>query len=143
MIRRPPRSTLFPYTTLFRTAVRHERLAVRRSARSPASETNATRVQRPLTATSETVPVDCRPRELTETRRIEPLRRSRTNASGRPLVSPGTRFDAAETNATQWGATREVPSTDGRVEGPLAGCPPIPADASTVSPACHGAPLSP
>src|SRR5438105_6314612 len=28
MIRRPPRSTLFPYTTLFRSAFEHDRLAV-------------------------------------------------------------------------------------------------------------------
>src|SRR5260221_3668429 len=40
MIRRPPRSTLFPYTTLFRSAVLHsalsdaERLAAWREARS-------------------------------------------------------------------------------------------------------------
>src|SRR2546423_10825547 len=43
MIRRPPRSTLFPYTTLFRSAsVRSQRIAVvdvtpSRCARSPAS----------------------------------------------------------------------------------------------------------
>src|SRR5438445_10155467 len=30
MIRRPPRSTLFPYTTLFRSAARHRRGATRR-----------------------------------------------------------------------------------------------------------------
>src|SRR2546425_2595880 len=30
MIRRPPRSTLFPYTTLFRSVVRHGLLAQRR-----------------------------------------------------------------------------------------------------------------
>src|SRR5256886_17676828 len=29
MIRRPPRSTLFPYTTLFRSLVRHQRLDLR------------------------------------------------------------------------------------------------------------------
>src|SRR5688572_32369874 len=29
MIRRPPRSTLFPYTTLFRSAAAHEQRAVR------------------------------------------------------------------------------------------------------------------
>src|SRR3989449_5338232 len=29
MIRRPPRSTLFPYTTLFRSSAREQRLAVR------------------------------------------------------------------------------------------------------------------
>src|SRR5690349_23826818 len=33
MIRRPPRSTLFPYTTLFRSAVHAERLRARRRVR--------------------------------------------------------------------------------------------------------------
>src|SRR2546421_3299540 len=33
MIRRPPRSTLFPYTTLFRSAVAAPRLRLRRRAR--------------------------------------------------------------------------------------------------------------
>src|SRR3712207_7762549 len=32
MIRRPPRSTLFPYTTLFRSGLRRGRPAVRRGA---------------------------------------------------------------------------------------------------------------
>src|SRR3712207_8446476 len=32
MIRRPPRSTLFPYTTLFRSALRRERRRTRRMA---------------------------------------------------------------------------------------------------------------
>src|SRR5260221_7997092 len=32
MIRRPPRSTLFPYTTLFRSRIQHLRLEVRRQA---------------------------------------------------------------------------------------------------------------
>src|SRR5436190_20622093 len=33
MIRRPPRSTLFPYTTLFRSRDRHAHAAVNRSSR--------------------------------------------------------------------------------------------------------------
>src|SRR5256885_9879492 len=32
MIRRPPRSTLFPYTTLFRSVRHHHRLALRQQA---------------------------------------------------------------------------------------------------------------
>src|SRR2546426_4617291 len=32
MIRRPPRSTLFPYTTLFRSSVTSHRLSLRRAA---------------------------------------------------------------------------------------------------------------
>src|SRR2546422_8594745 len=39
MIRRPPRSTLFPYTTLFRS-----RLAVQRHANPPAGEFHSQRV---------------------------------------------------------------------------------------------------
>src|SRR3712207_8181767 len=35
MIRRPPRSTLFPYTTLFRSAVAPPRVAVAAAARDP------------------------------------------------------------------------------------------------------------
>src|SRR2546429_7756165 len=37
MIRRPPRSTLFPYTTLFRSQVRHEGEIVARSNRGQES----------------------------------------------------------------------------------------------------------
>src|SRR3712207_8535790 len=37
MIRRPPRSTLFPYTTLFRSQRYHERRASGRKAASPAT----------------------------------------------------------------------------------------------------------
>src|SRR2546426_6411022 len=36
MIRRPPRSTLFPYTTLFRSASRRTRRASNRATRRPA-----------------------------------------------------------------------------------------------------------
>src|SRR3712207_8601089 len=36
MIRRPPRSTLFPYTTLFRSRVELERAGVERGLLSPA-----------------------------------------------------------------------------------------------------------
>src|SRR5256885_5990801 len=35
MIRRPPRSTLFPYTTLFRSRLRRARAEARRRARPP------------------------------------------------------------------------------------------------------------
>src|SRR3989449_9409448 len=38
MIRRPPRSTLFPYTTLFRSAVQHLELEAGRRDASPARE---------------------------------------------------------------------------------------------------------
>ena len=125
------------------TALRHDRLLVLVSARSPASETNATRVQSPLTTTSETVPLDCRPPLRTDTRIVAFEYTSCTNASGLPFVSPGTRLLAAETNATQRGATRDVPSSDGRPDGPLAGWPLIPREASMMLPKRHGVPLSP
>jgi hypothetical protein len=38
-------------------------------------------------------------------------------------VSPYTRFDARETNATHFGATSTLPLTAGLYEGPLAGNP--------------------
>src|SRR5436190_2015784 len=44
---------------------------------------------------------------------VWPVRRSRTNASGLPFVSPGTRFDAAEMNATQWEGCSWSPSRSG------------------------------
>src|ERR1017187_9645386 len=40
MIRRPPRSTLFPYTTLFRSHEPSERLVYGRGARRPAASTD-------------------------------------------------------------------------------------------------------
>src|SRR3954451_10004414 len=93
-------------------------------ARFVASETNATRSQAPSTFTSYVVPFDCWLELFTDTRVMRPERRSRTKPSGLPLVSPGTRFDAAETNATQWGRWCESPSSAGRYDGPLAGAPP-------------------
>src|SRR5258708_39496714 len=46
MIRRPPRSTLFPYTTLFRSVIRkytksHDRLANARKAATPRTSARA------------------------------------------------------------------------------------------------------
>src|SRR3712207_8500502 len=38
MIRRPPRSTLFPYTTLFRSGAAEQPLPVRRELRAPARQ---------------------------------------------------------------------------------------------------------
>ncbi|MEV6493030.1 hypothetical protein AB0M20_31065, partial [Actinoplanes sp. NPDC051633] len=45
-------------------------------------------------------PLACAPVLDTVIRLVVPARRSRTNASGHALVSPGTRFDASEVNAT-------------------------------------------
>src|SRR2546427_1621892 len=50
MIRRPPRSTLFPYTTLFRSARRRE---ARAPLRVPPSEAGALRARRSEEHTSE------------------------------------------------------------------------------------------
>src|SRR3712207_6888052 len=41
MIRRPPRSTLFPYTTLFRSGMRHEEHGVGRGREIPAGDRRA------------------------------------------------------------------------------------------------------
>src|SRR3712207_8118067 len=41
MIRRPPRSTLFPYTTLFRSDIREEPADVDRCAATPPTERSA------------------------------------------------------------------------------------------------------
>src|SRR3712207_7076240 len=46
MIRRPPRSTLFPYTTLFRSARGHEHLVEEQRALGPAGEGLAAGVAR-------------------------------------------------------------------------------------------------
>src|SRR2546430_1321749 len=51
MIRRPPRSTLFPYTTLFRSTIGLRRISARRSAAS-SSGGRTTRTSRPSPFTS-------------------------------------------------------------------------------------------
>src|SRR5258706_12966970 len=52
MIRRPPRSTLFPYTTLFRSPSAQRRIVVRRDATQRASR----RAARPLRPADRTIP---------------------------------------------------------------------------------------
>src|ERR1051325_12050485 len=52
MIRRPPRSTLFPYTTLFRSHVldrlhERERVSIGQFAKSPRSEEHTSELQSP------------------------------------------------------------------------------------------------
>src|SRR5256886_3435420 len=66
MIRRPPRSTLFPYTTLFRSRV------ARRRAGSRSSRARA--------RSAESAPPRSSPRSCAQ----RPRRRSRTPARGRP-----------------------------------------------------------
>src|SRR2546425_8698317 len=59
MIRRPPRSTLFPYTTLFRSLAR----VARPAARSPAPDARRARVSaRDGAAASRSAPPPRRPR---------------------------------------------------------------------------------
>src|SRR4051794_27763152 len=100
-----------------------------------ASVTNATRSQWPSTLTSEVAPGP------TETRSIRPVWSQNTNASATPFVSPGTRLDASDTNATQRGACSCSPSTSGRYERPLAGAPPSPREIRRVFPILHGGPF--
>src|SRR3712207_8536773 len=59
MIRRPPRSTLFPYTTLFRSVVRHEQ-GVRRTD-PPEPGPDAQRVVEPDPVHARAVQRDARP----------------------------------------------------------------------------------
>ena len=76
-----------------------------------------------------------------------PLLSVRTKTSARPLLSSPTRFEAVLTNARQDGpvalSPRAAPSSAGENESPLAGWPPIPADANTVAPIFHGLPEDP
>src|SRR3954447_13127001 len=106
-----------------------------------AEDVKATRSQPPSVETSNDGPLACLPSLFTETRVILPLPRLRTNASATPLVSPGTRFDASETNARQSGFVCEEPSIAGLYEGPFAGCPAIPVEASSAALMIHGEPL--
>ena len=78
-------------------------------ARFEAFEVKATRSHVPSTATSKLSPSDCAPVEETDTRCRRPESSQYTNASALPLVSPGTRFDACETNATQLGGVSSEP----------------------------------
>src|SRR2546423_15003640 len=62
------------------------------------------------------------------------------NASILPFVSPFTRLEAPDRNATQCGELRKLPSTDGANDGPLAGLPCRPFDRRTVLPGCQTEP---
>ncbi len=73
-------------------------------ARFVACEVKATRSQAPSIETSVVGPLACSPSEPTDTRVVVFVRRSRTKASGWPLVSPATRLEAEEMNATQCGS---------------------------------------
>src|SRR4051812_48787156 len=99
------------------------------------------REQLPDTATAVVSKADWR-RPGNETRR-RPLPPSRdTKASILPLVSPRTRFDAADRNATHLGRARNEPSTAGAHDGPLAGAP-MPRETRIVEPGNHCVPSLP
>src|SRR5215217_609933 len=97
------------------------------------------RAQLPETATEAVSVVACRLRG-SETRRIfRPFRRT-TNASTLPLVSPGTRFDADDRNATQRGRFLKAPSTAAPQEGPFAWPPLRGRETRRVPPGNHWVP---
>src|SRR4051812_47566992 len=73
--------------------------------------TNAISLQLPDTATPVAGCVGWAP--LGRRRFTEPLRMRLRNASGWPLVSPATRFDAADRKPTQLGLVWKLPSIDG------------------------------
>src|SRR4051812_49104893 len=64
-------------------------------------------------------PLASAPVELTLTRVVTPVRRSRTKTSGTPLLSPRTRFGAVDAKATN----RPSAEIDGRPLVPAAGVP--------------------
>jgi hypothetical protein len=62
----------------------------------------ATKRPSPLIAAAKDGPLPRAPSGPTETASVVPAARSRTKMSGQPFVSPSTRFDASEKNATTW-----------------------------------------
>ena len=70
------------------------------ATRLSASDSNAT--YRPVAETAGLVlsELACCPVAFTDTRRVTPRYRSRTNTSSEPLVSSATRFDTREENAS-------------------------------------------
>src|SRR4051794_2904930 len=64
-----------------------------------------------------------------------------TNASVRPLVSPLTRFEACDRNATQDGFARKPPLTAAPQDAPLAGPPFAAREISTLRPILQAVPL--
>src|SRR3712207_7354458 len=62
MIRRPPRSTLFPYTTLFRSQLHLERVLPRREARGDGRDLDTT-ARHPLLCGRDEVRVDADSRD--------------------------------------------------------------------------------
>src|SRR3989442_8980058 len=88
MIRRPPRSTLFPYTTLFRSRPIPTRISVSRTPSSPAFRSGRTGAVRPDRKRSEehTSELQSRPhlvcRLLLEKKKKKKIRRLNGGKSG-------------------------------------------------------------
>src|SRR4051812_1838646 len=100
------------------------------------------RLQLPDTATAVVSKLDWR-RPGRETRlRPRPFSLE-TKASALPFVSPRTRFEAAERNATHVGREWKAPSTAGPHEGPLACAPPSPRETRMAGAANHCVPSLP
>src|SRR5829696_6938911 len=72
----------------------------------------------------------CAPDAEVFTRLVVPASRSRTNTSGEPLVSPGTRLSACDQKVTK----RPLPLTEGLRLTSLAGAPDDDALTSTIRP---------
>src|SRR3989449_9693368 len=95
MIRRPPRSTLFPYTTLFRSVLRLnegrlDEVAVRVARAAAEQERHAGRSLRLFQVAPDLVeglPVDHRAHEVPEVRRVAHLHRSEERRVGKECRS--------------------------------------------------------
>lgn len=99
--------------------------------RSPADEWNTTyRPSGLMLGSRASSPAACAPPVLTLARSVVPNSQSRTNTSLNPLVSPATRFDAPEMNATY----RPSPLTVAELDAPLPWAPVLPTLTRTVSP---------
>src|SRR3989441_4181678 len=85
MIRRPPRSTLFPYTTLFRSLPASPRTGLRRQSRRSKRATHDSGVSRRLS------PMDF---ELTSEQQA--LRRRARDLPDRAFAQRAARWDASE-----------------------------------------------
>jgi hypothetical protein len=68
--------------------------------RFEAEESKATELPSPEMAGEPLAPLACVPADPTETREVVPPTRSWRKTSSAPLVSPETRFEAAERKAT-------------------------------------------
>src|SRR3954470_19693962 len=106
----------------------------------PLALVKATCSQSPETVTEVASSVICLP-PGSDTRRGARPGAEAMNASTFPFVSPATRFDAPDTNATHDPAWRKSPPTAAPDDGPLAGSPPRPRETRIASPPLHCVPL--